>query len=478
MKLHLNRYGITLAEAISEVIGISLPCGGSGRCGGCAVMAYGKLDVPSESEKALLESYPDGWRLACKAICLGEVTVEIDDGKYSVLSSDSKSFDSIAPLSRGELGAAIDVGTTTLAAKLVDRNRGEVLASAEAPNPQIRYGGDVITRIEYALRGGAEILKISIQKGIYNLLSQLTKDYIDTVVIVGNTAMLTLLVGGDVSGFGGAPFEVCDKFGRFIESSLIGCQEKCGRFYLLPCISAFVGADTTSAILSSSITESPSALLADIGTNGELVLHRDGRLFCTSTAAGPAFEGAQITHGMAAREGAIFEVKLENSQFKLSTVGNVPPKGICAGGLVSAAAALLDNGIMGEDGFIPEAVALTNGISITPRDIRQLQNAKAAVRAGIEVLCKGTPCDRIYLAGGIGNYLNVSDGIRIGLLPEFARGRVFAAGNAALRGACMLLQNEALMESALEIASKAEVIELDTDPDFNELYIENMMFKS
>lgn len=477
MKLHLNKHNITLAKAISEATGISLPCGGNGRCGGCAVKASGQLDSPSEAEKKLLASRPDGWRLACKAVCMGEVIVEIDDGQYAVLKTNDNNFGSIAPLSEGELGAAIDIGTTTIAATLIESATGKVIMAASDINPQISKGADVISRVDYAISGGAETLKNLITDKISSLLYRLTDKYIDTAVIVGNTVMLTLLTGGSVKDFAHAPFEVRDKFGRFIDSAALGCEKKCRRFYLFPCISAFIGADITSAILASGIMEYESAMLADIGTNGELVLNKNGELICASTAAGPAFEGAEITCGMTARTGAISKVKLKGSSFKMETVENKPPIGICASGLVSAVSEFIENGILDESGYLSDPIYLTNDIYITPGDIRKLQNAKAAIRAGIDVLSKGEPFEKLYLAGGIGNYLDINEGMKIGLLPELCKGRISVIGNAALNGGCMLLQNRNLLDVIKQITESAKTVDLASNPDFSRQYIENMLFK-
>ncbi len=476
VKLHINRQGVTIAEAISDKYNLYLPCGGKGKCGKCAVQAYGSLDAPSASEKKLLAAYPGGWRLACKAVCMGEVTVEIDASKFSVLSGSADNFGAAAPLSKGNIGAAIDIGTTTLAAKLISSETGEVLASAGISNPQARYGGDVMSRIDFAVNGGTEELRSAICGGIATLLSDLTSEYIDTAVITGNTAMLTFLVGGNAEGLAKAPFIPSDKFGRFIPGKEIGLQNKLGRAYLTPCISAFVGGDITTAIMGSGLMEAENAILADIGTNGEICIHRDGRLICTSTAAGPAFEGAEITCGTVARDGAISDVHLAADGYEIATIGSAPPIGICAGGLISAVARLLEQGILDNSGYLEESVYLTDKIYITPTDIRKLQTAKAAVRAGMDILCDNAPCEKLYLAGGIGNYLNIADGVKIGLIPASMGESAIPIGNAALIGACMILQDENLVKKAEKIAIEAEVTELDTHKRFSELYIENMSF--
>lgn len=476
LKLHINRHGVTLAEAISDEINIYLPCGGKGRCGKCAIKASGELDTPSEREKALLASYPNGWRLACKAVCMGEVTVEIDETKLNVLADGTDNFGAAAPLSKGRIGVAIDIGTTTLAAKLISTETGKVLATAGIANPQSRYGGDVMTRIDYAVNGGKEELKSAIIGGIASLLSDLTSEHIDTAVITGNTAMLTFLTGGNAESLARAPFIASDKFGRFVSGGEIGLENKLGRAYLTPCISAFVGGDITSAIIGSGLTDRDNTMLADIGTNGEICLHRGGRLICTSTAAGPAFEGAEITCGMTARDGAISEVRSSDEDFEIATIGNAVPIGICAGGLVSAVARLLEKGILDESGYLKDDVYLTDKIYITPSDIRKLQTAKAAVRAGMDILCGEITCERLCLAGGIGNYLNIADGVKIGLISTSMREKAIPKGNAALHGACMILQDEGLIKKAEKIAREAEVIELDTDPRFAEAYIDNMGF--
>lgn len=476
LRLYINKIGVTLADAISEKAGISLPCGGKGKCGGCRVIASGALSPMTEDEKRILGENSEGFRLACRAVCMGEVRVELPEGGYSILSDNKESFGSDSPISRGKLGAAIDLGTTTIAAKLIDTKSGKVLASATAANPQSKYGADVMTRIDFALHGGREKLRAAITDCLSGLLNSLTDECIDTAVIVGNTAMLTLLTGKSVEGLAYAPFVPESLFGEFVDGSALGCEEKCGRFYLADCISAFVGGDITSAIIASGLCGEKDALLADIGTNGELCLFRDGKLICTSTAAGPAFEGAEITCGAAARDGAISGVKLKDGKFEVTTVGNSPPNGICAGGLVSAVAAMLDGGIMDCDGYLEKNISLTPDVYLTPVDIRKLQAAKAAVRAGIEVITSGVPCEKIFLAGGIGNYLDTAEAIKIGLLPAYSKRRTVSVGNAALRGACMILQNGKLIKDMKKIAASAVLAELDCSPKFSEAYIENMTF--
>ena len=472
--MEIKKYAV--GKTVAEAFGIALPCGGKGKCGGCKVEVRGQLSPPDGTEAALLKGCPEGTRLACRALCMGKVTVTLPDDTITAITDTFDSYPTLAPLSEGNTGAAIDIGTTTIAAKLIDSTTGKVLAQAVMPNPQSRFGADVTSRMESAINGAGEELRAIITSAVLEILQKLTDAPVHTTVVVGNTTMLHLLAGEDLSGMATAPFTPANRFGQFYSAAdLVG---KCshGRFYLGPCVSAFVGADTTAAVVACSGNTKGSILICDIGTNGELALVKNGKVTCTSTAAGPALEGAEISCGMTAKSGAIESVKAVNGVLTVKTVGNTPAEGICGSGLISAAAALLDAGILSPDGYLPEPVELAKGVTLLPSDIRKLQTAKAAIRAGIEVLTEGEIPDRVIIAGGFGHYLDTEDCIRIGLLPEWVRGKTVSVGNAALTGACMMLQNSSLTETAKTVAKAAKLTELDLSERFSELYIENMKF--
>jgi uncharacterized 2Fe-2S/4Fe-4S cluster protein (DUF4445 family) len=248
------------------------------------------------------------------------------------------------------------------------------------------------------------------------------------------------------------------------------------------CISAFVGADTTCAILATHLCEGETAMLADIGTNGEMALWHGGKLTVCSTAAGPAFEGVGISCGMRGAVGAIDRVTLVGGQMHTHTIGNVAPIGLCGSGLCDAVACLLDLELLDESGYLEdEPVVLDGVVALTQKDIRMLQLAKSAIGAGLSTLVAqhGLAVEDVpslAIAGGFGHYLNMRSASRIGLLPAALAGVARAVGNAALDGAAMLLLDADSRERAESLAANAETLELSTNATFAELYIEGMGF--
>ena len=474
--MEIKKYAV--GKTVAEVFGISLPCGGKGKCGGCRVSVRGELSVPDETERAILGDTADGFRLACRAVCMGEVVLTSE--MYTVVAITDKydSYGATSPISTGKFGAAVDIGTTTLAAKLIETHTGRVVSTATAPNPQSHYGADVTTRMEYAVNGGADELRGLVADAVNGLLRKLTREPIDTAVMVGNTAMLSLLSGVDVVGMTAAPFVPKSRFGNFFDAKEILGECLAKRLYLAPCVSAFVGADTVAASLSCNIHRHGSTLLCDIGTNGELVFAKEGKITCASTAAGPALEGAEISCGMTAGRGAVDRVRITDGHLSVSTIENAPAIGICGSGLISAAAALLDLGVLEPSGYLEAPFKISEGVTLLPADIRKLQAAKAAIHAGIEILTRESIPDRVVIAGGFGHYLDIGDCIRIGLLPEWVHGRTVSVGNAALTGACMMLQNSELIEEAESFAKAAELCELDLCGEFPDKYVESMIFSN
>lgn len=311
-------------------------------------------------------------------------------------------------------------------------------------------------------------------------------DDIDGLVITGNTAMLYLLDKISPAPLASAPFQVREKFGTFISSRELElpCSPE-AKVYLPRCISAFVGADITTALLTADICkENQTAMLADIGTNGEIVLWHKGKLICCSTAVGPAFEGANLSQGMQGTPGAIDHAYITNGQINIHTIEDFPAVGICGSGIVDILACLLDMELLDETGLLCDGTRsyiLTDSVSVTQEDIRQIQLAKSAVRAGIETLLQQadiTPDQlcQLSIAGGFGNYLDLKNAGKIGLLPEalIHTGRVL--GNAALAGAAILLGNTKRITESCALADSAETAELSNNPIFVNKYVEYMMF--
>jgi uncharacterized 2Fe-2S/4Fe-4S cluster protein (DUF4445 family) len=385
---------------------------------------------------------------------------------------------------------ALDIGTTTLAARLYASD-GALLSEAVALNPQSLFGADVISRIEASLSGNADKLAELIRGAIADLADELCRKadalprQIEEIVATGNTAMLYLLTESSPLALSRAPFAADKLFGEEIDALALGIDILAdgAKIYLPPCISAFVGADTVCALLSSELCDSSeSGLLVDIGTNGEMALWKDGNLSVCSTAAGPAFEGVGISSGMRGESGAIDKVAILNGKLCPHVIGEAQARGICGSGIVDAAACMLELELMDETGFIEdETVELAEGVELTQQDIRALQLAKSAIYAGICTLaaksnCELTGISRLIVAGGFGNYLNMISAARIGLLPSEMLGKISVVGNAALAGASMLLLDKKLLKKASAIAQSATVAELASDPIFSELYMNSMLF--
>ena len=452
-----------LMEAL-QARGLSFahPCGGRGVCKKCAVEARGHVSPPDELEQQ------SGVRLSCRMRLLGDCEVTLRE-----LSGFTRRTTETLQTPSSLLMAA-DIGTTTLEIRLFDPQTGAPVAGATALNPQVGYAADVVGRVSAALDGKGEALR----RQLTDALEEMTEGYphIDRAVITGNTVMLYLLTGRNPQSLAAAPFAADCLFGHTEE--ILGIPA-----YLPRCTGAFTGADLTCAVLASGMTErAETALLCDVGTNGEIALWHGGRLSVTSAAAGPAFEGAGISCGMGGVPGAIDKVWTAQSALDVRVIGGGEPRGVCGSGLIDAVAALLrlrtidDNGTMDGD-----AAPIAGDVVLTQQDIRQVQLAKAAVAAGIETLLEAAnvpPEDirTLNIAGGFGSHLDPRSAAAIGLFPRLLAPKAQAIGNAALDGASRLLLNEQLQKTTDAIARSAETIQLSGNPLFAEKYLRHMNF--
>ena len=466
-----------------------MPCAGAGRCGKCRVAVRGSVSEPSEIEKRLLgEDLEKGIRLACQTFVTGSADIFLSgDSKVMEIREDgvSPSF-TPDPVFRNT-GAAVDIGTTTLAAGLYDRT-GKLLARTAEPNPQRVYGADVVSRIGKSLAGERHALAESVRTAVCRMLVSLAEtagmepEAIDAVVITGNTAMLYLLTERNPDCLAHAPFLADELFGRYARPEEVFFPELPGaKIYLPRCMSAYVGADITTALLASGICSGGDmAMLADIGTNGEIALWDGKRLLCCSTAAGPVFEGAEISRGMQGRAGAIDHVRLEDGKIICHVIGGGSPLGICGSGILDAVSVMCEQGIVDETGYMEtEAFSLTKEVSVTRKDIRMVQLAKSAVCAGIRTLLSeaGVRAEQLKtlgVAGGFGSFLNLDSAARIGLIPAELREKGTVLGNAALSGASMMLLKKDYIEEGERIAALSRTVDLGTNPAFAELFIECM----
>ena len=392
------------------------------------------------------------------------------------------------------------MGTTTLAAALYD-NEGSLLAETSGWNPQGDFGADVISRVSRSMAGETRALALAVRRGINELVEGLCEmagkpaAAIDTLVITGNTAMLYLLTERDVRCLGRTPFRADWLAGEWLVGADLELICPKARVLLPPCISAFVGADITTGLLAVNLQDGDSpGLFVDIGTNGEMALWNQGRLTCCATAAGPAFEGAGLSMGMQAKEGAVRHVKYFQemadvwnppvSEFQVEVIGDTPPRGICGSGVVDALRCLLDSGRMDETGYLAEEKAVIAGdVVITQQDIRQVQLAKGAIRAGMEVLLEKeglsvADARELLVAGNFGTYLDPESAGRIGLLPDILvkQGRIALCGNTALAGAARLLLDHEALEAAQRLVVHARWINLAVNPRFQEKFVECMNF--
>lgn len=397
------------------------------------------------------------------------------------------------------IGAAIDIGTTTVAAALYDMGASKLIGTRSKLNSQASLGVDVISRIKFSgEEGGLDALRDAIIGDINDLLGGFGRDDISACVITGNTTMLHLVAGVSPVTMGYLPFAPASLFGssRSLGKSGVTALDNNGTdAYLADCISSFVGGDITCAILASGMMDAPGdALLLDIGTNGEVALKRGDELFVTSTAAGPAFEGAAISCGMAGVNGAVSRVSPLMGKIDVETVGGVKAAGICGSGLLDAVALMLDTEVIDETGAFTDtdspfagtvngqrAFFVTDGVYITQGDIRELQTAKAAIAAGVDTLLhtagiEWSGLSAVYLAGGFGNFLDPASAARIGIFPKESLDRITPIGNGALAGAAMMLMREDNMKKAVAIAKKGEHVELGHNPYFMDRYIDCMMF--
>jgi len=473
-KYEIPFHEITTVQQLLEKSGISMshPCGGIGKCGKCTIEVLGAVSLPDEAELTA------GCRLSCRTRLLGNAIVTLKNTfSASLLAEDFTA--NIKPCGNSEeiIGAAVDIGTTTIALSVYNLATGKCLSAKTAVNPQISISTDVMGRIDAALHKKLLLMQEMVVSSIRTLA--VTTGYFDKIdkwILTGNTTMLYLLTGRNPEALAVAPYVADHLFGE--EITFLGKSA-----YLPNCMHAFVGADITCAVLASDICKLPeTALLCDIGTNGEIALWKEGILYVTSTAAGPVFEGAGISCGCQSVPGAVESVALQNTSLSVKTIGNSTPVGICGSGIIDAVSCLLEKGTIDETGAMEEdSVLLCENISITQEDIRNVQLAKAAVAAGILTLLEvtETSVDEIstfYLAGGFGKHINLDSAVRIGLFPAELKSKVKVLGNAALQGAAAMLTDERLKEKAASLTKTAKHVSLGGDATFHKLYIEEMYF--
>lgn len=417
-------------------------------------------------------------------------------------------------------GVAFDIGTTTIVGFLWNLATGERVQAIAKTNPQGIYGADVISRIQFA--GESEESLQKIQRAALDCLADITesmakdakvkKEHIYSAVMVGNTTMMHLIAGVDPSDLARAPFTPVFSEPVCGEAVHLGLPvNENAQFLLVPGIAGHVGADITAGLLVADLAgRDEPAILLDVGTNGEIVMAAKGHTVACSTAAGPAFEGASITHGIRATAGAIEKVFIENDDVTIATIDGAEPIGLCGSGIIDAAAELLKAGIVDASGRMADGEKMRkkgfsenlikrmqkgeNGlefvlawregaddITITQKDLREIQLAKAAIDAGIQVMMKKLEIslediEKIMIAGAFGSHIRTSSAMIIGLIPRVEIEKVTSIGNAAGTGASLILLSEEKQAEARRIVKEIEHLELSAYPDFQEEYLKAMRF--
>ncbi len=432
--------------------GIEHPCAGKGICKKCVVMVNGKTEF------------------SCQYRVKSDITVEIfpQSENFSLTGIDLK----------GEISEnmcfCLDLGTTTLALALVSLDSRSVVKVLTDVNPQRAYGADVISRIEYCSRNGVQNLHNIVVKKINSMIKTLCSNDVPKMYVAANATMLHILCGEDCTGLGVAPYKAVFLGERELSSSRLGITGV-EKIELLPSIHAFAGADIVAGINFAGFpSQNKYNLLVDLGTNAEIALYSENVTTCTSAAAGPCFEGANISCGMSAVDGAIYSYK----KGCIKTIGNAEPKGICGTGLVDVISELLFNNIIDKTGYMNDDFEIYPNIVITQEDVRQYQLAKSAVCSSIAVLLNenGISFDnieKVYISGGFSSELNIDNAIKTGLLPEELKNKCEAINNSSLLGTVKY----ALEQNKIgNISENGKYTDLSSMLLFSELFIENMMF--
>jgi len=435
-----------------------------------------------------------------------DMTCVISDGEVTAVERGNTT--------ESNLGLAIDLGTTTITAKLVSLASGKEVATASDVNPQRAFSDDVVGRVAYVdkTRGGTEELQAAAVQAINDLVkrlcehSQCEPEHINEVVAVGNTVMMLLLLGASPTAVARAPYAAVHTTPMETNATALGISvNKRADLRTLPCVAGFMGADAIAAALATDLRDADKPrLLIDVGTNTETLLYAEGEIIGCSAAAGPAFEGARISQGMVAAEGAMDSVIIEDGRIHLTTVGGTAARGMCGSGLLDAVAELRKAGLIEESGKMlhpvqvprsvpsdirkrlkmgadgPEFVLAdeeeaAEGIPVTlkQKDIREFQLAKGAIRAAVEILLqdaglKPEKLGAVHLAGGFGNYLSRESAVAVGLLPPMPVDKIGFVGNAACEGAKMVLVCAEMMDEAIRIAEETRYVELAARRNFME----------
>jgi uncharacterized 2Fe-2S/4Fe-4S cluster protein (DUF4445 family) len=477
--------GTPVMDLLPE-FGVEFPCGGRGTCLNCKVrIMNGEMETTAEY-KALLKQKGLGpeWRLACQSFINQNVTLEVFPSCDLILA-DNTPF-TFTP-SDG-YGIAIDLGTTTLVLQLVDLSTGHVTDAATAVNKQSPYGADIMSRISYALRpAGLTKLSRLIRAQLWQIIQGMIARHGNVprkIVLVGNTVMYHLFSGTDVGSLSHFPFTPREGAKKFFRATELDWElPYLTEIVFMPVVGGFIGSDVVAGIMATGMDTSDDLIaFIDLGTNGEIAVGNRDRILAASTAAGPAFEGMQISQGMRAVTGAVSSVFHDGNKMGIHVIGNATPRGICGSGLIDAVAVLKAKGKISESGQLLSRqadIAITRSIKLTQKDIYEFVLAKAAIASGIHILLtllKKSHRDvkKVFIAGGFGHFISVNHAVEVGLL-EFPEEKIVKAGNTALIGAKMLLFGKGNAEA--EILGKTQQIPLESQPEFQDVFIQKMSLK-
>lgn len=556
--------GTKLVDCI-RLAGLSIetPCNGMGTCGKCKVKARGKLSDVTDKEKKYIKEEANE-RLACITKVLGDVDIELIDRDielktinegYSInakVDSDTKVvklpqldkesstpyidylnyelsssiLDKIASMHKKNnqdmfgvlykdklidieasieklLGVAVDIGTTGISAYLIDINTGKTLDKKSSLNPQVEYGGDVLSRITYSINNpeGKSNLKKSIIDKINDMICELVKEREDIkkiyrVSISANTVMLHMLLGVDTETIAKSPYKPTFLKSLNIKGRDIGIEvNNEGIVTLLPSASGYVGSDIISGAVATGFNKKKhKAIFIDIGTNGEILAISNSKIVGTSTAAGPAFEGMNISCGCRAEAGAIDTFKIENDNIIFTTIDNKEPKGICGSGLIDIASEFIKNKIILKSGKLNNRLEgnlgkhirdkkfyITEDIYISQGDIRQIQLAKGAIAAGVIMLLDNInvsieEIEEVIVAGSFGYHLNPENLKNIGIIPKGFKGSISFTGNSSVEGARLSLINKDILDDMVKLKSEIKVLELSMKEEFQDCFVKELSF--
>ncbi len=519
--------GSTLLEAARMAAEpLVAPCAGRGVCGGCAVrITSGSAAPPDEQELVGLRRAPSGVRLACRAVVHGPVTVcPVVPRAAQAVAPGSRAKTGVESAAAGQvpLVAAVDLGTSTVGAVVIERVSRVEVGHGVVLNRQSAWGADVLSRVSSACAGEGEPLRKAAEASVLDALAAACTDEglclkgIERLVIAGNSAMTGLLLGVDVSGLAAYPFTTPTSGTRPLpaDSAIVAALPPGAETVVLPPLAGFLGGDVVAGLVAEGLNAGGSALFVDLGTNAEVVDANEGRFTVASAAAGPAFEGGGLSSGGPAVAGAIERVALDPEHgLSVEVVGGGAPLWLCGSGFVSAMALLRRVGHMGEDGLLvsegplAERMSVRDGVRtftiaagspqsgagptiedgqpevvVTQLDVRALQLAKAAVRSAIEAVSsrarvvgndeveKAEDLD-VVIAGGFGSALAVDDLVDLGVLPTEFRRRARIAGNASLLGAAMIAVDPGLEDDAARLVGYVEHIELAVEEGFTGRYL-------